>query len=128
MSLSPPASSIWRRSAPLLSDERMSLLSPQMSLLVQPFTCRPPLSSPSSSSSRFSFLGSSMCSRVWKGRMAVQTSRDLPFQTSSTSRLSAKRRKRYFSGKRLALLDELDEVALLGGGEFVVLGVRARHG
>jgi hypothetical protein len=28
MSLSPPASSIWRRSAPLLREERMSLLSP----------------------------------------------------------------------------------------------------
>ena len=67
-------------------------------------TCRPPVSRPRSSSSRFSFLGSSMCSRVWKGRMAVQTSRVLPFQTSSTSRLSAKRRKRYFSGSGLPCL------------------------
>src|SRR6266576_3820693 len=61
-------------------------------------TCRPPESSPSSSSSWFSFRGSSMCSRVWKGRIAVQTSRVLPFQTSSTSRLSSNRTKRYFSG------------------------------
>ena len=75
------------------------------------------LSKQSSSSSRFSFRGSSMCSSVWNGRMAVQTSRILPFQTSSTSRLSSKRRKRYFSGQRLALLDELDQVALLGVAE-----------
>ena len=31
-----------------LEGGRMSLLSPQMSLLVQPFTCRPPMSYPSS--------------------------------------------------------------------------------
>lgn len=41
----------------------------------------------SSSPLAFSFRGSSMCSSVWKGRMAVQTSRVLPFQTSPTSRL-----------------------------------------
>jgi len=115
----PPASSIWRRSAPDLSEERMSLLSPQMSLLVQPLAWCPPVSRPSSSSSRFSLRGSSMCSRVWNGRMAVQTSRVLPFQTSSTSRLSAKSRKRYFLRQRLALLDQLNQVALSRIGEFV---------
>ena len=49
----------------------------------------------------------------------MQTSRVLPFQTSSTSRLSSNRMKRYFSGSGLALLDELGQVALLGVGEVV---------
>src|ERR1041384_2185548 len=34
--------------------------------------------------------------------MAVETSRVLPFQTSSTSRLSSNRRNRYFSGSGLS--------------------------
>jgi hypothetical protein len=52
-------------------------------------------------SSANSLRGSSICSRVWKGRTAVQTSRVLPFQTNSTSRLSANSMKRYFSGSGL---------------------------
>ena len=39
--LRPPASSIGWRSAPALSEERISLLSPQISLLVQPLSWRP---------------------------------------------------------------------------------------
>ena len=47
------------------------------------------------------------------------TSRVLPFQTSSTSRLSSKQQEAVLLGQRLAFADQLDEVALLGVGEFV---------
>jgi hypothetical protein len=62
-----------------------------------------------------------MCSSVWNGSTVVHTSRVLPFHTSSTSRLSSNRMKRYFSGSGLALLDQVDQVALLGVGEVVGL-------
>ena len=49
-------------------------------------------------------MGGAFQLQVFEGlerQEAVQTSRDLPFQTSSTSFLSAKRRNLYFSGSGL---------------------------
>ena len=97
----------------------MSLLSPQMSLLVQPFTCRPAVSRPSSSSSRFSFRGSVNVFEGLEGedggadfaRLAVPDELDLAFVGEEEEAV--------FLRERLALLDELDEVALLGVGEVV---------
>ena len=66
-----------------------------------------------------SVRGSSTCSSVWKGSTVVQTSRVLPFQTSSTSRLSSNRMKRYFSGSGLPCWIRVDQVALLGVAQFV---------
>jgi hypothetical protein len=51
--------------------------------------------------------------------MAVPTSQDLLFQTSSPSLWSAKRKEEeaVFLRERLALLDKLDEVVIVSFGE-----------
>src|SRR5699024_5115681 len=77
------------------------VVAPQMSLLVQPRVWRPRASN-SSPWTRVSSRGSSMCSSVWKGNTALQTSALLPFHTSSISRLSSNSRKRYLSGSGLS--------------------------
>src|SRR5208337_488206 len=92
---------------PFFRLERMSLLSPHISLFVHPLSWRPRASSENISicdavSWGFSARGSSTCSMTWKGRTMLQTSPDFPFQTSSTSRLSSNSRKRYFSGNGLS--------------------------
>ena len=70
-----------------------------------------------------------MCSSVWNGSTVVHTSRVLPFQTSSTSRLSSNRMKRYFSGSGLPCWISVDQVALLGVAQLVGFpSVWACHG
>src|SRR3989344_7798387 len=102
MSFSPPCASIYFLMGPFLREERMSLLSPHMSLFVQSFTCLPEESKSSICAFRTaSLLGSSICSMVWKGRTVLATSFVFPFQTSSTSLSSSKSKKRYFSGNGL---------------------------
>src|SRR3989344_4825587 len=102
MSFSPPCASISFLMGPFLREERMSLLSPQMSLFVQSFICLPEESK--SSICTFltcSLLGSSICSIVWNGKTVFATSLVFPFHTSSTSRSSSKSKNRYFSGNGL---------------------------
>src|SRR3990167_9801010 len=87
---------------PFLREERISLLSPQISLLVQPFICLPEISKRENCGDFFvSLLGSSICSIVWKGKTVLETSFVFPFQRSSTSLSSSKSKKRYFSGSGL---------------------------
>ena len=101
----------------------MSLLSPQMSLLVQPLTCRPPVS-------RAEFLVVALflprLVNVFEGLegqdggadfagLAVPDQFDLAFVVEEEEAV--------FLRERLALLDELDEVALFGVGEVVSFGV-----
>jgi hypothetical protein len=64
-----------------------------------------------------------MCSRVWKGRMAVQTSRDLPVPDEFDFAFICEEEETVFLRERLALLDQLDEVALFGVGEAVSFAV-----
>src|SRR3989344_232754 len=87
---------------PFLREERMSLLSPQMSLFVQPFICLPEASKRVTCEVFLSsLLGSSICSIVWKGSTVLETSFVFPFQTSSTSLSSSKSKNLYFSGNGL---------------------------
>src|ERR1700733_4390819 len=89
---------------PFFKLDKTSLLSPQMSLLVHPESCRPRSSilKRLGCSLTVSARGSSTCSMIWKGSTTLQTSLVFPFQTSSTSRLSSNNRNRYFSGKALS--------------------------
>src|SRR3990167_8777759 len=87
---------------PFLREERMSLLSPQISLFVQPFICLPEVSKRVTCEDFLSsLLGSSICSIVWKGKTVLETSFVFPFQTSSTSLSSSKSKNLYFSGSGL---------------------------
>src|SRR3989344_2135007 len=87
---------------PFLREERMSLLSPQISLFVQPFICLPEVSKRVTCEVFLSsLLGSSICSIVWKGKTVLETSFVFPFHTSSTSLSSSKSKNLYFSGSGL---------------------------
>src|SRR6266702_2026607 len=102
----PPCFSISSRNGPFLRLERISLLSPQISLFVQPLIWRPRVSKSKSpgwniASSCLSARGSSTCSITWNGSTTLVTSFVLPFHTSSTCHLSSKSRKRYLSGNGL---------------------------
>ena len=60
--------------------------------------------------------------------MAVQTSRDLAVPDQFHLALVVKQDEPVFFRERLALLDELDEIALVGVGQFVAVGIGACHG
>ena len=84
---------------PYRSDERISLLSHRISLLVHHVCCLPLISN-NHACILFdtSFLGSSTTSIVWKGIATTVVSFVFPFRTSSTWFLSANNKKRYSSG------------------------------
>src|SRR3989338_2118854 len=110
---------------PFFKEERISLLSPQMSLFVQPRIWRPEVSKRLNWVSLVirSLRGSSICSMVLKGRTRLQTSWVLPFHTSSTSRSSSNKRNRYFSGKGLPSWINLTASRFSLSDNFIVKGL-----
>ena len=106
----------------------MSLLSPQMSLLVQPLTC-PPAGVEAEFLVVALFLPGLV--NVFEGLEGEDGGADFAgFAVPDEFDLAfvGEEEEAVFFRERLALLDELDEVALLGVGEVVVFGVEAGHG
>jgi hypothetical protein len=113
--LPPRSASAARR---LFSDDRISLLSPQISLLVQPLSCRP------RGSKRLAGTVSGAVRRAARprarasGRAArvVQTSRAFAVPDQLDLALVLEQEEAVFLRQRLALLDQRDQVALAADG------------